>query len=175
MENSKGFTLLEIIVVIAMIGIVAAIAVPGMTAWYENYQLKASARDLYNVMQRARSEAVKQNTPVGILFAPVVFPAQGGNVTVFLDDGNGGGVAGNAVQDGTEATLFQQLIPAPCSLTAASFLGNPNTGYNSRGLPLGNRTGSAVLRNTQARWYRMALANSGYPKIQRSDDGVNWQ
>ncbi len=167
MKNSKGFTLIEVLIVIAMIGILSAIAIPNYINWLPNYRLKGAARDLYSNMQKVKLEAVKRNTDVGIAFTTVVFPALGGSYQAFVDDGAGGGIASNAIQDGTETTLFQVAMPASCSLASASFSGNPRTGYNSRGLPLGNRIGTAILRNNQSAQYTMTLSNAGYAKIVR--------
>ena len=172
LKTATGFTLFEVLIVIAILSIVAAFAVPMTMSWLPNYRLKSAARGLYSNMQKAKSEAVKRNCSVGITFSTVTFPAEGGGYTVFLDDG--AGTAGNATQDAGETTLFQVAMPSGCTLSQASFNGGLSTGYNSRGLPLGNRIGSAILRNNSSVWYRMALSNSGYPKITKSSDGINW-
>nr|WP_320013433.1 GspH/FimT family protein [uncultured Desulfobacter sp.] len=180
MNNNKilktvtGFTLLETIIVLGILSILVAVAIPNVISWLPNYRLKAAARELYSNMQKAKSEALKRNCSIGITFSTVIFPAQGGGYTVFLDDG-AGTKADNAVHDTGEDTLFAVTMPPGCTLDAASFQGSPRTGYNSRGFPLGNRTGSATLRNNNSVWYKMGLSNSGYPKIQRSHDGTNWE
>nr|WP_319392829.1 GspH/FimT family pseudopilin [uncultured Desulfobacter sp.] len=173
LRKTKGFTLLETITVLGILSILVAIAIPNVFSWLSNYRLKAAASDLYSNMQKAKSEALKRNCDIGITFATVAFPAQGGGYTVFLDDGAGTN-AGNAIQDVGEDTLLTVAMPTGCTLYEASFGGAPRTGYNSRGFPLGNRTGSAKLRNNNSVWYWMALSNSGYPKIRKSNDGTNW-
>jgi len=172
-KTATGFTLLETVIVLAILAIAAAIAIPNVMSWLPNYRLKAAARELYSNMQKAKSEALKRNCSVGITFSTMAFPAQGGGYTVFLDDGAGTN-ADNALQDTGEDTLFAVTMPIGCTLYAASFQGSPRTGYNSRGFPLGNRTGSIRLRNNNSVWYEMALSNSGYPKIRQSFDGINW-
>lgn len=73
MKNSvdkKGVTLTELMVVLAIIGIAAAIAVPSMGDWIARMKLNAESRKVYSVFQLARSEAIRngQNVVVGIIF-----------------------------------------------------------------------------------------------------------
>ena len=69
MMNSKsGFTLIEVIVVMVIIAIMAAIAMPRFVDWLPNMRLKAAARDLYSNMQKARMLAVKSNKSTAIIF-----------------------------------------------------------------------------------------------------------
>lgn len=175
LNTGTGFTLLETLIVLAIMVIAMTVAIPNIMLWLSNYRLKAAARELYSNMQKAKSEALKRNCSVGITFSTVTFPAQGGGYTIFLDNGDGAGTADNAVQDGGEVTLLPVAMPLGCTLYEASFGGTSRTGYNSRGFPLGNRTGSARLRNNNSVWYEMALSNSGYPKIRKSYDGTNWE
>jgi prepilin-type N-terminal cleavage/methylation domain-containing protein len=64
--NIKGVTLIELIVVITIIAIGAAIAVPNMSGWMARTKLNAEARKVYSVFQQARSEAIKRNSDVAV-------------------------------------------------------------------------------------------------------------
>jgi len=68
MKNTKGFTLIEVIIVVAIIGIMVVIAIPSISGWLPNYRLKGAARDLYLMMQKTRMEAVKRNRNTAIEF-----------------------------------------------------------------------------------------------------------
>ena len=62
----RGFSLVEVMVVIAIMGIVAAIAAPNMAAMIRTQRLKTAAFDMFSSLSFARSEAIKRNTVVRI-------------------------------------------------------------------------------------------------------------
>lgn len=64
--NIKGVTLIELIVVLTIIAISAAIAVPNMSGWMAKMKLNAEARKVYSAFQLARSEAIKNNQNVAV-------------------------------------------------------------------------------------------------------------
>ncbi len=68
MRKQKGFTLIELIIVIAVIGIMTAITIPNFLSWLPQYRLKSAARDLYSNMQRAKIGAIGSNKKWAIVF-----------------------------------------------------------------------------------------------------------
>lgn len=66
--TNKGVTLIEVIVVIALLAIVSTLAYPNIKNWLPNYRLKAAARDLYSNMQLVRMKSVKENKNWAIVF-----------------------------------------------------------------------------------------------------------
>lgn len=59
-----GFTLIELMVAVAVVGILAAIAAPSFSDLIAKQRAKAAATDLYLALAKARSEAIKRNSNV---------------------------------------------------------------------------------------------------------------
>lgn len=69
-HDSRGFSLLELMVVIVIVGVLAAVAIPNMGAWQSKRDMNASAREIASFLQQARSEAVRRNMVVWVQFTP---------------------------------------------------------------------------------------------------------
>lgn len=68
MHDNKGFTIIEVIVVIVVIGIMAAIAVPNFIGYLPESRLKNASRDLFSNLQLAKIGAIKNNTNWAVVF-----------------------------------------------------------------------------------------------------------
>jgi len=68
MRKDKGFTLVEMIVVIAIMGIVSAVAIPNFYSYAAGMRLRSASRDLYSTLQSTRMKAVRQNTRWAVQF-----------------------------------------------------------------------------------------------------------
>ena len=141
----RGFTTLELLVVISILLILAAVAFPNLSGWARNQRLKGVARDLMSHFQFARLEAIKRSTTIALAFNPGAGGV--GNYTVFVDDGgDGSGSPGNLIQDNeTEATLRRAIMPPGVTLESTTFT-NDRAGYNARGFPASGNWGTVRIR-----------------------------
>jgi len=64
MKRLTGFTLIELIVLLAIVGIVTVLAIPGLQNYTRLNRTASQTNELVTAMQLARSEAVKRNVPV---------------------------------------------------------------------------------------------------------------
>jgi len=68
MRTDSGFTLIELMIILAIIAILSASAIPSIKRWVPEYRLKSAMGDLQSNMQKARVKAVKENTSTQIRF-----------------------------------------------------------------------------------------------------------
>jgi len=59
-----GFTILELMVVVAIVGVLMAVAVPAMGDFIRNGRITAAANDVMAALHFTRSEAIKRRQPV---------------------------------------------------------------------------------------------------------------
>jgi len=175
LRSQTGFSLAELVIVISVIAILIAVAVPAFLSWLPNMRLKSDARNVVSSIQKAKVEAIKRNQCVGISFSTVVYPATGGNYVVFLDDGSGGGTRCDGFQNGSEASLASTSVDKDVSLISASFTGSVSSiSFNSQAFVCGCKFGNIQLRNNQSRWYKVTLTGAGGIRLDMSGDGVTW-
>jgi len=62
-----GVTLTEMLIGIAILGILIAAGLPSYTAWIQNTQIRTAAESVLNGMQLARNEAVRRNLNVQLV------------------------------------------------------------------------------------------------------------
>lgn len=65
-----GVTLLEVMISLAVLGILLLIGVPQFGAWLQNQQLRAASEAALSGLQTARGEAIRRNLSVQVAFGP---------------------------------------------------------------------------------------------------------
>jgi type IV fimbrial biogenesis protein FimT len=124
-NREGGFTLLEMMIVGAIVGVTSALAVPGYINWHARYQLRQAATEIQNQLSLARINAMSRNSVVNVSLV-----LSGGKVQVSAGDASGVSVI-PATQLMSTVT---GLNPAPTAV-AFSPLGNQQISIsNNRGL-----------------------------------------
>lgn len=74
LKNQKGlfggFSLVELMVVVAVIGLLAAIGLPSLMTWIENSKIRATAEAVLSGIQSARTEAIRRNQNTSFILLP---------------------------------------------------------------------------------------------------------
>ncbi len=143
-KRSQGFTMAELMVTVAIIGVASAIALPSYQNMVIDGRVSAQANDLMAGLLLSRSEAVKRNTRVtmckssdGATCATTAADWSMGWI-VFVD----GGVAGAV--DGTDTILrVQGKLPVGSILVGDTNVSN-NVSYTGNGQT--NTTGTGVTQ-----------------------------
>jgi len=91
----RGFTLLELMIVVTLTGVLIGIGVPAMTQFVRSNQLTSAANDMLAAIHLARAESVKRRLPTEMCFTQdptATTPVCNGNGTqgwvVWVDDAN---------------------------------------------------------------------------------------
>jgi type IV fimbrial biogenesis protein FimT len=65
-RSARGFTLIEAAIVVSILAIVSAVALPSFAAFVADQRARSAASDLVTSILAARSEAIKRNADVAI-------------------------------------------------------------------------------------------------------------
>jgi prepilin-type N-terminal cleavage/methylation domain-containing protein len=68
MKKDKGFTLLEMMVAIAITAIVSAIAIPNFISVAAGMKIRSASRDLCSTLRQARMNAIRMNSRWAVHF-----------------------------------------------------------------------------------------------------------
>jgi prepilin-type N-terminal cleavage/methylation domain-containing protein len=138
--NGKGITLIELIIVMVIIAIGAALMAPNIGGWLPNYRLRSATREIASTMRVAQMKAVSNNLPYRVNLDDAEVGA--GN---YILQYNSGGVWFN---EGVLQTLPSGIIISANSIPAKHANFNPNSTSS---------TGSLTLQNTKGSQRRITL------------------
>lgn len=174
MNTHRGFTMVELLVTIAMIAILTAFAVPNFMGWLPNYRLKSAAQDLFAHFQKARITAAKMNTCCTITFN------EPHNYMMYIDSNN------NLQYDDGEDVLsrvnlnqqYKQSVEIESVNFSENEAGMKSVAFIPSGFPRemgadGGRTtgnGTVALKNTNNRKLNIVISNAGNVRIERGND-----
>ncbi len=168
-----GFSLAELMTVIAILGIITAIAIPGFIKWLPDYYLKSAARDLRASFQLARTTAIKTGALCTITFNQ---PVDGDtyDYVVFQDADN------DLSLDSSETTDIVRKVKwtdyhSGISTNSNDFTTNsdslPAVGFRSNGIPIVNNNnfvapeGTVSIKNTDNSEADIIMSSAGNVKV----------
>jgi type IV fimbrial biogenesis protein FimT len=157
---ARGFTLVELLIGVAVLALLMAVAVPSFSASRLNGQLRASANGLVASANLARSEAIKR----------------GGNVRMCVSSngtscGTGNWRQGWIILTGTEVLHRQPAIPTEFRITAAGgttafdflptgFDATPGALVVCRATPVGSQERVVTIDAAGRAWVRRSTAGA---------------
>lgn len=144
-HNESGFSLIELMIVVALIAITVAFALPNMIGQRADAKLQGAVNNLKGDLNKARTLAIRENANVVILF-------EADRYQVFVDNG-GGAFSNNWERDDGESQLLRPLPSGVSIDIGATNLSTvcPNaavahcTQFNERGLPHPDYVGTIVV------------------------------
>jgi len=163
-RDNKGFSLPEVMTVVAIIGVMSAVAVPSFLSWLSNKGIQSAARDLYSNMRKAQSFAVKRNRNCAVTFNGAT------GYVVYVDENK------NFSNDAGEVIIAQKDWSAYRDVQVDSITykvnatGDRTVAFQPNLMPLayGGLTpnGQAKLKNSTSRQLSVVVSSSGHISLQ---------
>ena len=168
-KRVQGFTLLELLVTVAIMAIMAAIAFPSMRNFVSNSRLVNRSEQIANAFRFARTEAVRMNTPV-LLCGVLIRKDRNGEYDAKVDSAlrtitlNGPNISEiNKVSVNTETCDLAGTVCNASPSNAFAFLPNGMFGYKKTSSVnrVTNYTGLVAEYEFGSRYVRLAIRDAG--------------
>jgi type IV fimbrial biogenesis protein FimT len=122
-RKQLGFSLVELIIAIAIIAVLASFAVPSYRIWIENTRIRNAAESIQTGLQKARFEALKRNVPVQFVLGANSAWSIACVTAAQCADLVGGVVETRASREGSSANISVTALPAGADTVVFTNLG----------------------------------------------------
>ena len=164
--SSPGFTMLELMIILFILGILMAISIPSFSSWLPEYRLKCAVRELYSNMQFARMTSIRANVTYRLTFniASGSYILQRPDLSIekiikFADYDPGGNIGYGK----GKATKNAGSSGGPIPSDFISFQYN-RVAFNSRGT---GSNGYVYLANNNGTAYAVGIWSAGFVVIKK--------
>jgi prepilin-type N-terminal cleavage/methylation domain-containing protein len=116
-RSRSGFTMIEVMIVLVIVAIATAMAIPSMNKWSANQRLHDTARETATTLAFARGEALRTGAVHLVFFGgdtgfnPLVDPQGVVQDVLVVNDGLPGSADQNCLIDANEAVVGFSLPP----------------------------------------------------------------
>ena len=137
MKAETGFSLTELLVVLAILLIVSGLSIPSISRAIDNARLKSAAQQVASIYQQARIRSTQDNTYHELLVSSSgITPAQ---ICLDLDGDAACGANDPQVQLPSNVSLISQGVPVQLDITTLGFsplTTETSTTYNQQDIPV---------------------------------------
>lgn len=173
-NHVRGFTIMELVSAVSILGILCLIAIPAFSSWLPEYKLKSAARDLYSNMQLARMMSIKNNGTYRVIFDT----SENGSYRIespdgttersisFLNYDKGGGI-------GFGLGVATKSVGSSMPEDGVSYQNN-KTSFTPRGI--GSGMGYAYIENNRGTAYAVGTWMTGIIVLKKWNDSMGaWE
>ena len=156
-RSQRGFTLIEIMVSLTVLGILLMVALPSFSEWLQNQQLRAASEATLNGLQVARAAAIRRN----VLVQFVSGPGTGWSVT---EVGTGLVVQSRAHEEGSPNAVITVTPAGATTVTFAplgSVVANADGSATVTQFDVSNAAGGSCQPAGPMRCLRVAISGGG--------------
>jgi prepilin-type N-terminal cleavage/methylation domain-containing protein len=113
-RGKRGVTLIELVVVMAIIAIMGLFMAPAIGEWMDNYRIRQAAREMLSDLEFAKMKAISSGVNCAVVFnqdvdgtqySYVIFPDYNNNLQL---DGDVGDVNGDGINENETTDIFKR-------------------------------------------------------------------
>lgn len=154
-----GFSLIELMIGLAVLAVVMGIAVPSFKVWAQNAKVRTVAESMLGGLQRARAEAVTRNANVSF-----VLGADASSWSVNVVGGTSNPIDSRSGNE-AGAGVYLTVVPSVATTVTYNSLGGVTTNQDNSNAPTQITIDTSALPSGDNRPLRIMLGTGGIPKM----------